>query len=67
MQHISPKGGIPLKSKSVETLAEDHDLCKGTIYNEIARGNLRTIKVGRRRLITADQEAQWLRKCEGIA
>ena len=42
-------------------------ICRGTVYNEIARGNLKTIKVGRRRLITAEQETDWLLKCEEVA
>jgi len=32
---------------------------RNTIYNEIDCGNLKTIKVGRRRLITEEQEEQY--------
>ena len=39
-------------------------LSRGAVYSEIAKGHLRTIKVGRRRLITAEQEAAWHRLCE---
>ena len=43
---------------------ERNGICKGTGYNEIARGRLNTIKVGRCRLVTAAQEAEWHRLCE---
>jgi hypothetical protein len=33
-----------------------------TVYKEIARGNLQTIKIGRRRFITAEQRADYVRK-----
>ena len=55
------------KSLSVEEVSLRNGVCRATIYNEIARGKLKTLKVGRRRLITVEQEAQWLRKCEGLA
>ncbi len=58
---------INRNSLSINELAARNGVCRATIYNEIARGKLKTLKVGRRRLITVEQEAQWLRKCEGLA
>jgi len=37
---------------------------RNTAYNEIARGELETIKVGRRRLITEEQEERYRKRKE---
>lgn len=39
---------------SIEKAAESIGVSRGTIYNLIARGQLETAKVGRRRLIKTD-------------
>ena len=38
-----------------------------TVYKEIARGNLQTIKIGKRRFVTAEQRADYIRKKEAEA
>lgn len=35
-------------------------VCRATIYNEIARGNLEVTKIGSRTIITEEQERAWL-------
>ena len=40
---------------------------RNTAYNEIARGELETIKVGRRRLITEEQEERYRKRKEAAA
>ena len=35
-----------------------------TVYKEIARGNLQTIKIGKRRFVTEKQSAEYIRKKE---
>ena len=67
MSNLYIEQQVARKSLSVDELARRNGICRATIYNEIARGNLKTIKVGRRRLITAEQEADWLCKCEASA
>lgn len=57
----------PRNAWSYDEFCYRHDLSRNSIYNEISRGNLKTIVVGRRRLITVQQEAAWLLKCEEAA
>ena len=52
-----PEGFI---NRSPSGLALRVGVSPGTIYNEIKRGRLHAKKIGRRTLITADQEREWL-------
>lgn len=54
----------PRSAKSVREFCESYGISPPTVYNEIATGRLRTIKIGRRRLITVDQEREWLARAE---
>ncbi len=38
---------------------------RSTVYKEIAEGRLKTVKVGRRRLIPADAAREWLDNLKG--
>ena len=49
-------------SFSVNEAAELIGVSRVTVYNQIAAGNLGSIKVGRRRLITRDQIEAFLRE-----
>lgn len=55
----NPSDKIP-HPRSIDGLAARHGVCRGTVYNEIGRGTLKTTKIGRRRIITEEQEAAWL-------
>ena len=50
----------PLHSRSVKEFARAHGLSVVTVYRLIGRGELVARKAGRRSLITASDEAQWL-------
>lgn len=53
----TPKGGY-----SIDEFASRWGIVKQTVYNEISRGELRSIKIGKRRVITTKNEADWLAK-----
>jgi len=46
--------------RSIDGQAAKHGVSRGTLYNEIKRGHLETTKIGRRRIVTEQQEAAWL-------
>lgn len=50
-----------------EFRARHGGLSRDTIYKEIAAGRLRTFKVGRRRLISKQGEAEWQERLEAAA
>ena len=45
---------------SIEESMEISGLGRDTLYGEINRGNLKTLKIGRRRLIRAEALEAWL-------
>ena len=47
---------------SIDEVAERNDLSRSTVYREHGRGRLRFIRIGARTLITAEEEARWLRE-----
>jgi hypothetical protein len=50
---------------NVKTVANRNSVSEGTIWGEIRRGELESLRIGDRRLITPEQEARWLeRKAE---
>ena len=51
---------------SIDEVAERNDLSRSTIYREHGRGRLRFIRIGARTLITAEEEARWLREAETV-
>ncbi len=51
-------------SKSIHKFGKDHDLGRSTIYRLISTGQLTAKKVGKRTIITDDDEADWLRRLE---
>lgn len=52
---------VPLpRSRSIRDFARAHGLSVPTVYRLIERGELVARKVGRRSLITDDDEARWL-------
>lgn len=46
--------------RSIDGFCDRHGIAKQTCYNEINSGKLKTIKVGRRRIIPEVAEQQWL-------
>ena len=44
---------------SIDEFCEDNGLGRTRVYEEISSGRLRTLKVGRRRLITAEAATAW--------
>jgi len=47
-------------SSSIKDFMERHGIGRNCVYEEITSGRLKTIKVGRRRLIPQSCEAEWL-------
>ena len=54
-------------AQSVADFARDHGICRTKAYGEIAAGNLITMKVGSRRLVSREAAADWRRRMERIA
>jgi|TARA_B100000315_G_C14385740_1_gene499562 DNA-binding transcriptional regulator YhcF (GntR family) len=52
---------------TMREFAHDIHSSMPTVYKEIARGNLQTIKIGKRRFVTAEQRADYIRKKEAEA
>ena len=52
-----------MKSKSLNDFCRDHQITRQTAYNEMHRGRLKTIKVGRARRVPDMFEAEWLQVC----
>jgi len=46
--------------RSIDGFCHRYGLAKQTVYNEINSGKLKTIKVGRRRIIPEVAEQNWL-------
>ena len=57
---VSPSVTPLPRSRGVPDFARAHGLSVPTVYRLIERGELIARKVGRRTLITADDEARWL-------
>lgn len=53
--------------QSIPGVAKRIGVCRATIYNEIARGNLEVTKIGSRTIITPEQERAWLERCRRSA
>jgi hypothetical protein len=49
---------------TMDEFARVHKMSKPSAYKEISRGNLQTIKIGKRRYVTAGQSAQYIRDKE---
>lgn len=47
---------------SIEEWAERYGLSRSTVYNLIASGKLKTSKIGRRRIITVQQDQEFLNR-----
>lgn len=57
----TPATELPSKRAStVEEFAQRYGLCKQTIYNQARAGRLKIRKVGKRSVITAEDEKAWL-------
>lgn len=70
----SPEGSIPLQATAQERFALSIDewcqawgVGRNTAYNEIAKGELETIRIGGRRLVTLAQNEAYARRKEGAA
>lgn len=48
------------RAKSFRAWYEEHDLSRTTGIKEIKNGRLKALKVGKKLLITAEAEAEWL-------
>jgi len=53
--------------RSIAALAERWGISRATVYNIIARGELEITKIGRRTIITEEQERAWLKRCQRSA
>ena len=51
---------IPRASYSFPEMAARHDTCLATVYNWHNRGWLKSIKIGRLRRVTPEQETEFL-------
>ncbi len=57
----------PKRALSIEEFAERWSIGRNSVYNAIARGELGSIKVGKRRVITLEQEEAFRKLKEGEA
>lgn len=57
----------PKRALSIEEFAERWSIGRNSVYNAIARGELGSIKVGKRRVITLEQEEAFRKLMEGKA
>ena len=53
-------------SYSLLEIAERNNTGLTFIYQEIRRGRLKTVRLGRLRRVTPEQEAEWHRNGEGV-
>lgn len=51
--------------RSIDAFAQRYGICRRTVYNQIAEGKLKTTKIGKRRIITEDQEREFLARQAG--
>ena len=65
-EHLTQSHRTPL-GQSVDEFAADIGVCRGTVYNELAAGNLQSIKVRGRRIITARQRDAYIKAREAEA
>ena len=49
---------------TIAAFADRYGVCSSTVYNLIKRGELNITKVGRRTVITEEQEKAWLKRSE---
>lgn len=57
----------PARAITIEQFAERWSIGRNSVYNAIARGELKTIKIGNRRLITFEQEEAFRQRMEAAA
>ena len=48
------------RSSSLQDFCSRHNICRRTAYKEIAAGRLKIRKVGRRSIVTDEDEVAWL-------
>lgn len=58
------QAALAAKSLTIAEWCEARRLGRTRAFEEISSGRLKTYKVGRRRFISADADAQWLRARE---
>ncbi len=51
---------IEKRSSSIAELAERYGISQRTVYSHIARGGLQVTKIGRRSIVTPENERAWL-------
>ncbi len=64
---IRNTGEEPLSERqafSIPRFCDTHDIGRSKVYEEIAAGRLRVMKVGRRTLISAEAAADWRKLME---
>ena len=52
---------------SIEEFIKRWGIGRNTFYKELANGNLKTIKIGKRRLVTLRGEREWIKAKEKLA
>jgi excisionase family DNA binding protein len=55
------------RALSIEEFAERWSIGRNSVYNAIARGELGSVKIGKRRVITLEQEEAFRKLKEGQA
>jgi predicted DNA-binding protein YlxM (UPF0122 family) len=51
---------------SIPEFADRWSIGRNSVYNEIARGELESVKIGNRRVITAEQEEKYRKRKEAV-
>lgn len=57
----------PKRALTIEEFAERWSIGRNSVYNAIARGELGSVKIGKRRVITLEQEEAFRKLKEGEA
>lgn len=52
------------RALTIEEFAERWSIGRNSVYNAIARGDLGSVKIGKRRVITMEQEEAFRRRME---
>lgn len=62
-----PNAPTTKRAFTIEEFGERWGIRRNSVYNAIARGELASVKIGKRRLITAEQEEAFRRRIEGLS
>lgn len=59
------QASIPKRALTIDDFAKRWSIGRNSVYNAIARGELGSVKIGKRRVITLEQEEAFRKLKEG--